>query len=102
MSGWLNTPVAIVENDASLLDRLFALSGITNQNYRRTISWITTRYVGCDYNGAKTWRDALLNQYPPSGVITAPTIEASIQPASGGQYHVVAVLKTMSAWTLEV
>lgn len=102
---WLNTPVAIVENDQSLLERISYFYNVPTTgftSYHRTIQWITTRYVGSDYAGAATFRDALLKQYPPSFGMNAPTIEASVQSAGGGQYHVIATVKTISAWVLEV
>lgn len=102
---WLNTPVGIVENDAAIRERM-TITSFYDMNYvpkiyGRTISWVTTRYVGCDKTGATAFRDALLVKYPPNQGVTAPTIEASLHPAGGGQYHVVATLKTYSNWALE-
>lgn len=99
---WLNIPVAIVENDHKLTERLTYLTD-TVISYSRSTSWITTRYVASDYTGAKAFRDALLVKYPPSASLTDPTIEAAVREAStgGGQYHVVATLKTITAWVKE-
>jgi|GEM_PF-4027651 len=111
MSGWLNTPTPIVEKNVSIVERSGAYSGaygiggtLTSIVYRRTVTWITTRYVGADYTGAVAFRDALVAQYLPALAPGSndPTIEASVQAAGGGQYHVVATVHTITPWVLEV
>ena len=98
MSGWINEPIAIIENDQRVIERLTYVIQSAITSYRRNIDYVTTRYVGCNYNAAIAKRDALLLQYAAS---QNQAMEASVQAAEGGQYHVIATLKTIGAWTLE-
>ena len=103
MGAWLNTPSEIIESDHDLVYWLSAWINSPEEkwtySYQKT-RWTTTRYVGCDYNGAIAKRDELELAYP--GIVHAgsntSTIEVRVEPAGGGQYHVVATLKTVGPW----
>ena len=96
---WLNIPVGIIERDVEVTESLYIVSPhAVAYPYERTTRWITTRYVGGNYQAAVTKRAALRAEYPGVGFL-APKLEAEIVAAGGGQYQVIATVKTLTDWT---
>lgn len=93
--GWLNTPESIIENDRVIKETIGTWytndEGIlTHESRWRLITWITTRYVGCDYTGAKTKENEL-------AALEYEDVHLDVQ--TGGQYHCVATQKTEGEWS---
>jgi len=92
---WLNQPKAIIESDRSLKEEQTYIQAlgilITASKRTRYTTWVRTRYVGCSYDGAKAKQTEL------QGVTGVEDLEVSA--VGGGQYHVVATVKTEGTWS---
>ena len=92
---WLNTPKAIVEDlryAKETQSYWFDPLGISPQQYTRsrTVTYTTTRYVGCHYAAAKVYAAALA---------ALSGHDVHVVPASGGQYHVLDTTTVNGVWS---
>lgn len=88
---WLNEPIAIIEDYRTFNEKqTYFLEG--NGPVRsRTVTQTITRYVGCNYVGAKAKADALNGNKSISDI--------QVAQAGGGQYHCLATEKNEGEWS---
>lgn len=93
---WLNEPEEIVEDYRVITETQGAWytdegGDLAYESRYRYVTWTTSKWVGCDYDGAKAKADAL--------ALTGSYDDIHLAPVEGGQYHCYATKKSLGAWS---
>jgi len=94
---WLNEPVEIIDDYRVITETQGAWgtnveTGDLGYSSRyRYVTWTTSKWVGCDYDGAKAKADAL--------ALTGTYDDIHLVAAGGGQYHCFSTIKSAGNWS---